>query len=124
MSNTTKQTFMPRTIAKCVADPRVNVKSFDAFLDGSGAPAEIEVTGYTYAFDFVGRVSCNLIDCPAVTSRMIHASTLRRARAAYETLVASLMSDAWRKLNNDMYENVCHGARLYMYGCVPKNGES
>lgn len=97
-------TFMPRTIDEVIGRGScVNVRSFMAYTDGSGAPAVIEVTGYTYAFDFLGETKCNLIGSPNVGSRMASEGAARRARDAYVRLVRSLMTRAWFELNARLY---------------------
>lgn len=97
-------TFIPRTIDTILGRGScVNVKSFTAYTDGSGAPAVIEVTGYTYAFDFLAETKCNLIGSPTLGSRMASEGAVRRARDAYVKLVRSLLTREWFALNAEMY---------------------
>lgn len=107
--NGSRLDFNPRTIdavlggASRGARMLVHVKSFSAFTDGSGAPAVIECTGYTYAFDYLGVIKCNLIGSPVVGSRMASEGAHRRAFDAYKTLVCALLTKSWFSVNSVMY---------------------
>lgn len=104
MSGVRSISFMPRTIDALLGRGScVNVRSFVAYEDGSGAPAVVEVTGYTYAFDYLGGTKCTLIGSPALGSRMASEGACRRARDAYVKLVRSLLTRDWFRLNAEMY---------------------
>jgi hypothetical protein len=79
------------------------IKSFEAMVDGSGAPAVISVGEYTFACDYLGEVKIAGIGAPSAwRSRGSKAAAVEIARAAYRRLLDELSAE-WHDANRSMY---------------------
>lgn len=76
------------------------VYSFRTFDDASGAPAVINVDGFSFAFDLIGEVTMHLISKGRSPSKRVVAL----ATWKYEQLIKGL-SDKYRAENKAMYSS-------------------
>ena len=79
------------------------IKSFESYVDGSGAPASVQVELFTFAFDTLGETKRSLVSGPSgFVARGYRAACIAVATKAYESKVAALGAE-WKKLNGEMY---------------------
>lgn len=79
------------------------IKSFEAMVDGSGAPAVISVGEHTFSCDCLGEVKITGIGTPSGwRSRGSKAVAVETARTAYRRLLDGL-SPEWHAANRTMY---------------------
>jgi hypothetical protein len=72
------------------------------FSDASGAPAVVSYGRYTFAFDTLGAVKCNLVK-PVSGSRIEHKIALNVCTKAYMAARDSVVDAAWLARNAAMY---------------------
>ncbi len=82
---------------------KITIKSFDSYVDGSGAPASVQVDCFTLAFDTLGETKRTLVSGPSgFVARGHRSACIAAATRAYEAKVAEL-GDEWRAMNKAMY---------------------
>ena len=79
------------------------IKSFESYVDGSGAPACVQVGAFTFALDTLGETKSTQVSGPSgFVSRPHRAACIAAAKRAYEQKVDALGPE-WKKLNAEMY---------------------
>lgn len=77
----------------------VTVQAFD---DASGATALVTYGRYTFAFDTLGEVKCNLVK-PVSGSRIEHKIALDVCTKAYISARDKVCNEDWMRRNREMY---------------------
>ena len=73
-----------------------------AYPDGSGCPALVEVDGYTFACDFLGKVTLNLV-APLSGSRWASKKASEKAKKDYTLALEMVTDENWRQLSHKLY---------------------
>lgn len=80
------------------------VRFIEVFSDGSGAPAKVEVKGFTYAFDFLGEVKFTCIGWPKCGAQPTPWTAMRQeAEAEYLCRLRTVADEKWFDMNRKMY---------------------
>lgn len=72
----------------------------DVLSDSSGAPPVVNVDGWLFAFDILGKIHCSCINGG---SSRIGRSVLAIAKSRYKAALLQAVDSAWLQKNKEMY---------------------
>lgn len=78
------------------------VKEFEAYEDGSGAPAIVSSGRFTYAFDYLSEERITLLT-PTAGSMKGNKAALKRCKEAYRKVLEMHCPAGWFARNMSMY---------------------